>query len=177
MTENSSNASWLKYLINEEVYILDEKGPNENSEEFVNPAAAGKKDGPMDDLIPEKPETKELLVLLPVNNSREIAENNYTLLWKVLGAVNLDENDVHILEVPEDERETAIQEFDLSKYSKSIIFDPTLCSKAEYPAELYKVDHGVRGKALRVDTLQVIAEDQDRKRALWAALKLMFEIK
>ena len=177
MTESSSNSSWLKYLINEEVYILDEKDSQANSEEGALQPTAVNKEEYIDELIQEKTETKELLVLLPGNISEEIAENNYTLLWKVLGAVNLDENDVHIHEVPEDQRDTAIPEFNSAKYNKSIIFDPTLYRKAGYPAELYQVHQGVKGTVLRVDTLRVIAEDQDRKRALWAALKLMFEIK
>lgn len=161
----NQNDPWLKYFITEEIYPLVETdrltdGPDEKNN--------------MDPEQLKDFEGKSLLLLFRGNREEAVSEQEITFLGKIISAVNLSEKDCVTLYLPGQTPELPKEIF-TNGPQRVIAFDPSI-RLFEMQHDLYTIqDHqGIRW--LVADKLEEIAGDVEKKKALWMALKKMFEL-
>jgi hypothetical protein len=178
MTEIDKRKSWLKHLITEEVYVIAEVEPlnDQNAEHKDLAGTINSVEHHVDEPAQDTTRLSEILVVHIEAADPVVNENNNDLMWKVLGSVDIDENDVDILVAVPEEHLRMEEQLSADNYHKIIIFGPDIKLPGEYTSALYEVKKNPSKIVLRADQLEVIAPDQGKKRALWSALKLMFEI-
>ncbi len=160
----NQNDSWLKYFITEEIYPLVEtdlltSGPDEKN---VDPEQL------------EDFEGKSLLLLFRGNREEALSEREATFLDKIISAVNLSEKDCVTLYLPGQTPELPKEIF-TKGLQRVIAFDPSI-RLFEMQHDLYMIHDHQGTRWLVADKLEEIAGDVEKKKALWMALKKMFEL-
>jgi DNA polymerase III psi subunit len=153
----SESDIWLRYFLTEDLFLV---GDNTEDEP--------------EDQLPPYTKNKSLLVLLRADHTGKLPEQNALFLKKVLQAINLSENDYVTVYLPDHQYNVPGE---ILQYNpvKVIIFDGAVRPR-NLPDGKYKVlDH--RGiKWLMADKLEEISADVKKKKALWSALKEMFDL-
>ncbi len=149
--------SWLKYFITEELFLVNDKTEDKH-----------------DDRMHTDNKQKSLLVLLRADHTGNLSEENAVFLQKVLKAVNLSENDYLHVYLPDHQHDVP-REILRSSPRKVIIFDSTLRPPG-LPESKYKVQDYEGIQWLTADKLDEISGDVKKKKALWSALKELFDL-
>ena len=161
----NNESIFLKYLIDEEIYLIDER----KSENQTNP------NGQEDDNY----EVKELfkgttILLLDYSDHAAIPETDKEFLHKVLISVHVDDKKVKYLH-QEDTIGLSIEDFDNCKIIAFLNQIPDNLS-ALFKSERYVTNTYLNNKLVWCDPLDKTKDDNILKRKLWDQLKILFDI-
>jgi len=161
----NNESIFLKYLIDEEIYLIDER----KSENQTNP------NGQEDDNY----EVKELfkgttILLLDYSDHAAIPETDKEFLHKVLISVHIDHKEVKNL-YQEDAKGLSIENFDNCKIIAFLNQIPDNLS-ALFKSEKYVTDSYLNNRLVWCDPLDKTKDDNILKRKLWDQLKILFDI-
>lgn len=171
--------SYLKYLINEEVYVIDEKVDNTPEASVSNPAPESstpvvEEDSTnykLDISIQGKSDSK-IVILNNDASNKFIRQEDENFLKNILSAVKLDITQVAL-----------INKHNVDLNVKSIIeqLNPEIILTFNVPqsdvldsSEPYQVASYQSCKIVTADSLQDISLDKNKKKALWEALQMLF---
>lgn len=178
------NTEFLKYFINEDLYLI--KGENDLLQQKVETVSAPEKEPiadkvveqhvveePKVELTPPKPPAykgankKGILILVEDANSEFLNEKDFTYLMKILGAVKLTIDDIALVNVNRTNNYSDLE------FSNAIVFTS---NHSLQKSKTTKYIPSVLGnkKILLADPLDQIAESVDLRKALWDALKSIF---
>lgn len=161
----SDKASFLKFLLTEDVYVIDEKTEKTSTDsETTTETIANSPSVEGNQLLNKAPKpTSEFLILFDNSNEETMKASESEFLQKILSAVKIDLNAVDLINVN-------IVEPELSLYKKVISFT------SQYPLEVtdkYKLVSNDQ-MILLADGLTTIASSVDLKKKLWVELQGMF---
>ena len=161
----NNESIFLKYLIDEEIYLIDER----KSENQTNPYSQE------DDNY----EVKELfkgttILLLDYSDHAAIPETDKEFLHKVLISVHIDHKEVKNL-YQKDAKGLSIENFDNCKIIAFLNQIPDNLS-ALFKSEKYVTDSYLNNRLVWCDPLDKTKDDNILKRKLWDQLKILFDI-
>jgi hypothetical protein len=161
----NEDASFLRFLINEDIYIIEEK---------KSASSVEAQEVPVSESSPDRQIKDKTVFILDYTDRSAIPEDHDAFLSKVIKSVNLNEKNVEILFEKECES--------LSQNNFENCF--TLVFSSKVPKNLsallnknrYVIKTEGNNKFLLCDPLDVITSDTPLKRHLWEQLKAMFKI-
>ena len=171
------NQEYLKYLFNEELYFFKEESTP------VAPIPKEKSTTPTEQTEDEHAQTEghssaqetidvELypqnatMIRFKANPENSLPADQLTYLKKILGAVGLDVAQVDM--IPGD------LSIPYHKYSRVISFEII----AEYEEQMnYIVFEDNATQFLVVDSLDIVSQSPEKRKSLWEALQILFDIK
>lgn len=164
MEEYSDDFQWLKHFITEELFLIPEDGGTQNQHE------------PVKEPVPTFQIDDNIRLVLVLEKAQITASENHLkdFLFKVVQALELKWEEVLILDFAKDAESTGqITNF---RFRNLVVFHHAFQIKGSSD-DLYEIVRTPMGSILRADLLPEIEADQNKKKALWAALKIMFDIK
>lgn len=155
---------WLKYFITEEIVLPGHSGPH--------PSISSRETDQMPNR--DNPASKSLLVLLRNPGQKAVSKKISLFLHKILNAVNISEDDFAKIYLPA-QWHSVPEEIYLNGPGKIVLFDSSVRPEG-MTAPLYELQQAGRVQWLLADRLEDIECDVKKKKALWTALKKMFNL-
>ncbi len=149
---------WLKYFITEELFLV--------GDEFEDTGEVQ---------LSEDYRQNSLLVLIRQDQSGVLSDRNAAFLKKILTAVSLSKNDYITVYLPDHQREVPREILVNNNPGKVIVFDSSIKPYGLQDMK-YTVQKNGDVKWLMADKLEEISNDVEKKKALWGALKKMFDL-
>ncbi|MDH5365437.1 MAG: hypothetical protein OEW67_00500 [Cyclobacteriaceae bacterium] len=174
----SENSSFLPHFLTEEVYVIDNSSnDNKNQQSTIENVSIEK----LKTELNKTPEhltysglnQKEILVL--INYPDGILANDRELLFKILAAINLTENDIALINLAINNTEQQASLLAKLPCQKVISFG-TACSSL-FPEDTpnYQISSINNRTILKSHSIHDIAADTEKKKLLWAQLQKAFK--
>jgi len=156
---------FLKYLIDEEIYLIDDKNNKKQSDPDSQEVDKHKRTEISKD---------RTILLLDYSNDREMPGSDKEFLQKILLSVNIDQKEVNNL-YREDIKDFSIEDYANCKIIAFLDQIPDNLS-ALFNSERYVANTYLNHKVLWCDPLDKTKDEKILKRKLWDQLKILFEI-
>jgi hypothetical protein len=161
----NNESIFLKYLIDEEIYLIDERNSENQSDRYSQEDDKHEITGIFKDKI---------ILLLDYSDHVTIPETDKEFLHKVLISVHVDDKKVKYLH-QEDTIGLSIEDFDNCKIIAFLNQIPDNLS-ALFKSERYVTNTYLNNKLVWCDPLDKTKDDNILKRKLWDQLKILFDI-
>lgn len=175
-----ADSNFLAEFIKEPVYVIQEaQSVQEDSKVITEPAKEAtvvaepevKLSTPTP--LPTKGENLKHCIILVNTDAEVIGASDEAFLYKILGAVKRQPNDVLIANVNKVNNDSLAAFLAEHNHKHLLAFGPNQLSN-DVDATLYEPTK-ISGKSyLLTEDLGIIAQNQDKKKALWKALQTMF---
>lgn len=156
---------FLKYLIDEEIYLIDERKIENQSDQYSQENATNNMTGIY---------KEEIILLLDYSDHATIPESENEFLRKVLISVHIDQKEVKYL-YQDDATGLSIEDFDNCTIIAFLNQIPDNLSGL-FKSERYVLNTYLNNGLLWCDPLDKIKDDKNLKRKLWDQLKILFDI-
>jgi len=160
-----NDSSFLKYLIDEEIYLINESGQNE----ITDPKPA-KESESFKNVVFEN----TTVIFLDYHRKQGLPELYQDFLSKILKSVELDPEKVEMI-YSEDLKNYTEDSFEECKVIAFLSKAPDNLSTL-MESEKYKIKTTQSNTFFLCDSLEAINEDTTLKRKLWDQLKMLFNI-
>ena len=161
----NNESIFLKYLIDEEIYLIDERNGENQSDRYNQEDDNQEITGTFKD---------DTIMLLDYSDHTKIPETDKEFLHKVLVSVHIDRKDIKYL-YQEDAKGLSVEDFDNCKIIAFLNQIPNNLS-ALFESERYVTNTYLNNKLVWCDPLDKTKDDNILKRKLWNQLKKLFDI-
>lgn len=156
-----SDKEFIKYLINEDIYIVDQAEENESAEYPVVETPV-----PILEEPAEISNYKSILVIVEDDTSHGLNLNDKQYLAKILSAVKADLHSISLVNI---HKESVGQ---TNGVENILVFTENFEFNTDY--QLYELSDYQNAKLILSDPLKRVAQSVDLRKKLWSSLQKMF---